>query len=323
MSQATCTRCGRPLRNGVCPRGHPQRAARRRARPKRGRKLLVALLILALLAGAAWGAFRWYPERAAAQLLRGPSETFASTADAYNAAVHAFPTQPTAETLETQVSASVTTSARARPALADLQGRIEARDPVTIPVVRNRDPLPLAHRVRARMLDFAIGGLELIADMEGVSTYLQEAAPLLETADELESELGTPRTPRDVDGSAEAVRPVAGRLVSELGALTPPPELTATHESARAIAERIQADLTELDDVTGRGAEPIIRSLAQQIRRQLGSLRETLLSAPEEARDAGGLGARIDHLEAVQERIVRGLLRLRNRSGVAVTVPTV
>ena len=146
-------------------------------------------------------------------------------------------------------------------------------------------------------------------------------APLFDHLEEVDRALDGARTTEEAGRAVEEASPAADQLVADIEAVTPPPELSGAHEAIVAVAARIQADLGELDRVGGHGAGPIIASLAQQIRRQLGTLRETILGAPAEAREAGGLGARIEHLEELRGRITGGLRRLRDQFGVPVTVP--
>jgi hypothetical protein len=183
--------------------------------------------------------------------------------------------------------------------------------PLNVPVISGRRPLRLATQLRDRMLEFYVGGLEVIADLESVGGYLAELMPVLPRADDVAAALGRPRTPGAVDDALAVARPIADQLVADLEALTPPPELRPLHESLASIAGRIREALDELDAAQGPGARPVIGALVEEIAAEAGSLTENALGAPDAALDAG-LSRRIEELERNVRAIVAGLEELRD-----------
>ncbi|HEX9890957.1 MAG TPA: hypothetical protein VGB28_02725 [Actinomycetota bacterium] len=322
MSTPTCTRCGRPLRDGLCPRGHPQRAARGRTRRERRwpRRLVLPVLILLLVATAIYAALWWYPERAAGELIEPASASFQGAATAYRDVVEAYPQGLVPENVAALASEELQAAAQARPALSGAQSELEALEPVGIPVIKGREPLGLATRTHGRMIAFTIGAQELVADVEAVSRFVSELVPLLPRARDLRQAIGEPSTPAEVDAALEAARPIAGQLLGDVEALTPPAELGSAHQALRAIAGRMSADLNELDRVSGRGAGPILNSLVQEIGRQLDTFSDTILGAPGEALEAG-VDARTQELDKRLDRISRDLEDLSVVHGLPVTLP--
>ena len=282
--------------------------------------MALPFLIVLLLALAAYAALWWYPARNAAVLMDPSAGEFVAARRAYLAVVNGYPDELSAATLDETAGGMLEGAGTARPVLTDSQATLERRNPLTVPVIKGREPLPTAHRIRQRMIDFYIGALELITDVESIARYLNELGPLLPKADDLKEVLGSPKTPDEVDEALAAARPIADQLLADVEALTAPVELGSVHEALKAIASRTRTDLDELDQVTGRGAGPILQTLVKEMRRQLKTFRETILSSPAEATKAG-LAARIDHLGRVQQRIIDGLAELHDDYGLDVTVP--
>jgi hypothetical protein len=311
-SMRTCTRCGLPLRAGVCPNGHPQRAARGRRR--RWPRLLRIASVPILVAVLVYGGLFWYPVRAAKSLIVPSSEEFEKARTAYEATTGAFPNSPDPATLVQQAAAVLASADAARQAITDAETRLEARSPVSIPVLDRRPPLPLAHDVRERMLSFYLGALELVADMEGVARYLTEVAAVLPKMEDLRGALGNPRTPAEVDAVIPAARAVADQILADLDALAPPVEIGSLHEALRAIVATTRGHLDELDAVRGRAARPILSTLVTEIGAQLDTFRETFIGGPGAALEAG-LAPRMAELTGQIQRILEGLARLRDEHG--------
>lgn len=311
-STGTCTRCGLPLRGGLCPNGHPQRAARRRRR--RWPRVLRIASIPVVIGVLVYGGLFWYPMRAAASLMVPSSEEFDQVRTAYEATVGAFPNSTDPAILVQQAAALLAAADGARATIQDAETRLEGRTPVTIPVLDRRPPLPLANELRDRMLAFYLGALELVADMEGVARYLSEAAVVLPKLEDLRGALGNPTTPAEVDAVLPAARAVADQLLADLDALTPPAEIGSLHEALRAIAGTTRSHLDRLDQVRGRTARPILATLVTEIGAQLDSFRETYIGGPGGALEAG-LASRMAELANQIQRIVEGLTRLRDDHG--------
>lgn len=270
---------------------------------------------------AGYGGFVWYPVKAAGDLMRPASQEFVGARDSYRAVVDAFPAVPELQTLNEGLTATLAATQPAREALSEAQTALDARDTVDIPVVRSRPALKRALELRERMVDFYIGALELVADIEGDARYLTSLLQVLPRVPALRSALGTPKTPKEVDQVLGAARPIADQLVADVEALSAPAELGSTHEAARAIASGIRTALDELDGVTGRTARPIIETLVAEIGEQLTDLEETVLGAPQASRDAT-LGPRIAEFDKQATRVANGLRRLRDDHGIeGLTIP--
>jgi hypothetical protein len=278
------------------------------------------MLLLLLLGTAAYAALWWYPAKAAGELMEPSSAEFAGAAQAYRDVIEAYPETLEEETLVEQTSAELQAAAVARSALTVAQDQLEERKTVSIPIIKSRPPLGLAISTRQRMVDFSIGALELIGDLEVVTRYVSELAPLLPKVADLREAIGIPSSPEEVDAALEAARPLATQLTADVEALTPPVELGSAHEALKAIVGRTASDLNELDGVTGRGAGPILQSLSEEVIRQLDTFRDTILGAPAEALKAG-LAARMRELDRQVERITDALRELRDDDGLPVTVP--
>lgn len=298
----------------MCPNGHPQRAARRRRRGQQSRLLRIASIAI-LITLLAYGGLFWYPLRAAASLMVPSSAEFEGVRAAYSATVQAFPNAPDSATQVQQAGAVLQAADVARGTLTDAETRLEARTPVSIPVLDRRSPLPLAKDIRERMLAFYLGALELIADMQSVARYVTDLSAVLPKVEELRVALGNPRTPAQVDAVLLAARPVADQLLAGVEALASPFETSAIHESLRAIARTTRGRLDELDRIKGRTARPILATLLTEIRTELDTFLNTAVGGPGAALEAG-FAPRMAELDGQIRRIVEGLARLRNEHGV-------
>jgi hypothetical protein len=115
---------------------------------------------------------------------------------------------------------------------------------------------------------------------------------------------------------------VADQLASDLRALVPPEELGSMHASLLAIARRIRQNLEEIDQADGPGSAPIVTALLGDVRNEVASFRATVGQAGDLSLQ-GGLGVRIEDLDAEAATIARGLADLRDTYGIqGLTVPT-
>ncbi|HEX6262839.1 MAG TPA: hypothetical protein VF097_08345 [Actinomycetota bacterium] len=318
MSANLCSRCGRPLRDGVCPVGHPQRVARRRRR-RPWRATLAIVIVIALLAGAAYAALIWYPPRAAGDAIRPLSTELARTVPLFRQTVEALPSDSTPEALS-EASAVLTAADEARSELTRLQGRLETTSVPSIPVISDRPPMETASRVHAQMSDFAVGALETVGDLEASARYLTELAAILPSLANLRAAVGSPVAPGEVEGSVAASRPIAEQLRADLRSLTPPEELSETHATLLAIARGLGTSIDELEATAGAASGPVIRAIVADIRSQISSFRETAGAAPQDAR-TGGLSDQIEDAERRLERIVAGLRELEDQGVEDLTIP--
>jgi hypothetical protein len=269
-------------------------------------------VIVLAVAIAVYGALVWYPVRATSRVMVPSSTEFEAARSIYEATVQAFPESADPVALTEGAGGVLETADQARAAITDAQTSLEARTPLSIPLVDRRAPLPLARDLRDRMLSFYLAALELVTDMEGVARYLTEIAAVLPRLDALRSALGDPRTPAQVDGVLPAARPVADQLIADVEVLNPPPELGPTHEELRAIAGAARGRLEELDRLRGRTGRPIIRTLVAEIRAQLDTFGATALGGAGAALDAG-LAPRIGELQRQIRAITQDLAVLREQ----------
>jgi hypothetical protein len=322
MASRFCSVCGAVLRDGVCPRGHPQRAARRQPPRRRRRGPILVILLTLVLGAAVYGALFWYPERAARDLLRPSSEEFAEALEAYRSMVQAVPpagTEP--EAVSSAVGAVLQETDDARATLARAQGALESREPVGIPVVSSRPPLEDAAMIRDRMLSFYTGGLELVADLENVSGYLTELGSALPLIDNLERALGQPGGREGPDQIVAAATPVTEQLLADLEAQVPPEELGSLHESLLAIADTIRQALEEAASSNRPGAEPVVAALLDDARDELETFRNTVGTAFDTALGSG-IGEQIRRLDRRAGRVITDLAEVRDDDGVTgLTIP--
>jgi hypothetical protein len=279
-------------------------------------------VLFILVAAGAYAALVWYPRRAAAELMDGPSERFTASLPAYRGAVSAFPPNATdPQALVAACGAVSTTSASTRDLLADDTIALERETAPDLPLVSSRPPLDQASELRDLMLQFNTAAQEVLGRLEAVCGYVSQAAGVLPQLDTLNATLGEPADAAEIRSAVAAATPIAEQLVADLRALAPPAELGGLHSSLQAIARRIRADLEEIDRTAQAGGTPVVRALLGDIRSSFDSFRQTLGRAPREAR-TGGLATATERADALAARIVEGLRELREANGLTgVTVP--
>jgi hypothetical protein len=322
MSTAFCSVCGAVLRNGVCPNGHPQRAARRSQARRRRRWPWVLLILFLLLAGGAYAALRWYPQRAAGDLMRPSSVEYADALTAYRAAVEAVP--PAGDDAQAVIDGAQAVLDRAdaaRTILSEVQIALEERAPPDFPVISSRTPLDEAIGVRQRMLRFYTAALRAVADLESVAGYLTEVSGTLSQLDDLEDALRGV-SPGEIAGAVEVAIPISNQLNADLEALTPPEELGSLHASLQAIADQVAADLEEAGGTGRPSAEPVIRALIGRIEAEMQSFRAAIAGAPDTA-FTSQLGRDLRRVETIVRRIDEGLTELENAGVNRLTIPRV
>ena len=322
VSAGFCSVCGAVLRNGVCPHGHPQRASRLRARTHGSvARALAWIILLLVVAGAAYGALVLYPEKAATDLMVPSSEEFAGALDVYRTTISAFPPGPTdPQALVDASNAVIGSVGDAREDLSRATARLEQRRPPDWPVISDRPPLEEAADTRDRMLDFYTSALETLALVEGVAGYVTLVAAVLPQMDNLEQRLASLRQ-AEVPAAVAAATPVADQVLANLQAITPPEEMGGLHASLLAIAQRIREDLDEIARAGEEGTEPVVRALVQDVKAEVASFREALGAAPRDAGSAG-LDDRKAEVDRLASQVTAELEALRNSHGVAgLTVP--
>ncbi len=261
---------------------------------------------------AVYGALVWYPVRATSTVMVPSSTDFEGARSIYEATVQAFPESADPAAVAEGAAGVLETADRAREAITQAQTSLEARTPLSIPLVDRRAPLPLARDLRDRMLSFYLAALELVTDMEGVARYLTEITAVLPRLDALRGALGDPRTPDQVDRVLPAARPVADQLIADVEVLSPPLEVGPTHEELRAIAGAARGRLEELDRIRGKTGRPIIRTLVAEIRAQLDTFGATALGGAGAALETG-LRPRIAELQGQIRAITQALALLREQ----------
>lgn len=321
MAAQTCTRCGAPLRGGVCPNGHPQRAARRRRRGRRwGRAITLALLAL-VVAGSAYGALAWYPRRVVGQNVGPTSKAFSQGLAAYREILAEYPTRRRARAIEEGAGALLQLADPARRALGSGQGELDGHRIPSLPVIGTRPPLSTAAAVHEEMAFFHTGALEVVADLEAVARYLTRVGPTLPKLENLREELGNPTTPGEIDRAAAGATAVASQLIADLRAVTAPEEMGPIHAGLLTTVRAIRNDLNDIDRISRQGRSPVLRALFEDVESRIRSYRGTFTSAPAETMDAA-LGPAIAAVDRFVRRIVEGLVDLRDVYGVAgLTVP--
>jgi hypothetical protein len=278
-------------------------------------------VLILLLGAAAYVALSWYPERAAQDLLRPSSEEFAEALEAHRSMVRAIPPEGTEpEAVSSAVNVMLEETDDARTTISRAQDSLEAREPISLPVVSSRPPLDDAARILDRMSAFYTGSLELSADLTSVSGYLTELASTLPLVDNLERALG--QGGQDAGAIIAASSPVAEQLVADLQSLTPPEELGSLHTSLLAIAETIRGDLEEAEAVSEEaGGEPVVAALLDDARSELDTFRDTVGTAFDTALGAG-IGNQIRRLDRLAGRIVEELTQVRDEHDLTgITIP--
>jgi hypothetical protein len=282
----------------------------------------VWVLVLLLISGGVYAALVWYPQRAAADLMRPSSEEFSTALDSYRTTISTFPpgrTDP--QVLVDGAPAVVAAVGEARQVIGDASTALEQREPVDLPVVSSRPPLRQAAATREGMQAFYNSALETVAALEGIAGYITAVAPVLPQLDNLEQRLGRPAAD-EVSATVAAATPIADQVVADLRAITPPEELGGLHASLVAIAQRIRADIDELARAGQQGSQPVVNATVQEIRAEIASFREALGGAPRDAADAGleDQKAEVDRLAG---SVITGLETLRETYGITgLTVPS-
>ena len=317
-----CSVCGAVLRDGVCPNGHPQRAQRQLRHRRRHRGLWTFLLLFLLLSAAAYAGLAWYPRRAAADLIDGPSSSFANSLEAYRATVAAFPPGATDPQALVQGCGTLTgVGAPTREQLAEDTTDLERQQPPNLPLVSSRPPLRQARELRGLIVEFNTAAQEVLGRLEAVCAYVTQAAGVLPQLDTLNATLGDPRDAAQIEAAVAAATPIVEQLGADLRALSPPAEVGGLHSSLLAIARRIRSDLEQMARTAQAGGTPVVRALLRAIRSSFDSFRQTLGAAPQEAA-RGGVATATERAEALAARIVEGLRALRRVHDLEnVTVP--
>ena len=321
MSTGFCSVCGAVLRNGVCPNGHPQRAARRSQARRRRRWPWVVLVLFLLLAGAAYAALRWYPQRAATDLMQPSSEEYAKALESYRAAVEAVPPAGDPQAVIDGAQAVLDRAEAARTTISEAQLALEDRAPPDLPVISGRTPLDEAIGVRQRMLRFYTAALTGVADLESVAGYLTEVSGTLSQLEDLEDTLRGV-SPAEIAGAVEVAIPVSNQLTADLEALTPPEELGSLHASLQAIAQQVGADLEEAAGTGRPSAKPVVRALIARIEGEMESFRAAIAGAPDTA-FTSQLGRDLRRVETIVRRIDEGLNELEDAGVRGLTIPRV
>lgn len=321
MSPALCSVCGAILRDGACPNGHPQRAARREGGPTRRTRIFPIVLLLVLVGGIAYTALFWVPNKAAGDLMRPSSREFAAAVTAYRGATGALP--PGATDPQVLGDLAATAAAATGPAREEITAAsiaITERSPLDIPVISSRPPLPEAVAIRERMTEFYTLALQAISGLERASSYLAQAAAVLPALESLEA--NAIETDPDAPQSAAASSiPIADQLIADLQALTAPEELGGLHESLLTIAQRIRDGLDALAGARGGEAgRPVVAATLKSVRDEIAAFRQTFGTAPRQARGAG-LGPLLDEVDALAVEIAERLDGLRDAGVGGLTLP--
>jgi hypothetical protein len=279
------------------------------------------IILLLVVAGAAYGVLVLYPEKAAADLMVPSSEEFSGAVDVYRTTISLFPPGPTdPQALVDASNGVIGAVGDAREELGRATARLEQRRPPDWPVISDRPPLQEAGDTRDRMLDFYTSALETLAVVEGVAGYVTLVAAVMPTLDNLEQRLGTPGQ-AEVSAAVAAATPIADQILADLQAITPPEEMGGHHASLLAIAGRIRADLDEIARAGQEGSEPVVRALVQEVRAEIVSFRETLGAAPRDAGSAG-LDDRKAEVDRLAVQVTAQLEALRNSHGLTgLTLP--
>ena len=322
MSPGLCSVCGAILRDGVCPNGHPQRAVRRGYEAPRRRRILPWLLLLLILGGAAYTTLVWVPRTAAETLMRPSSSEFASAVESYRGAVGALPPGATDPQVLADLAASaVAAAAPARQELSDSSVALTEREPLDLPIISSRPPLPEAIAIRELMTEFYTGAQQVLTSVEVASSYITQAAVILPGLASIEERMLT-ADPDNPEVAVTAAIPVSDQLLADLQALTPPEEMGGLHESLLAIAQRIREGLGSL--AASRGGEagrPVVAATIRGVRNEIAALRQTFGTAPRQARGTG-LGPLLEEVDALAVEITERLDALRDVHGLdGLTLP--
>lgn len=320
MDTQLCSRCGRPLEEGICPKGHSQRGIRRRSRRRRrlGRWLAFPLL-LGVLGGGSYAGLVWYPPFAAADVIGPASADFAKAVRRVRDTNTTFPAEADERAFLTLANAA----SRARRSVDVARARLEGRTLPGYPIVSSRPAIQLAEDIRERMLDFYTDTIDFLAELQRVSNYVSAIAPLFPTLADLEGTLGNATKSAKVQSTLAAAVPITNTLRAELRATDAPDELGELHERLRATVSGIAGDLEQVGDlVASRGgkailirAGPVILSLYGDIRERIASFQNQFSQIPMEALE-GGLQKSFATFETKVGRVNVALAGLRDRHGV-------
>lgn len=276
---------------------------------------------MALLAAGAYAALIWYPLREAQEAMLPASRDFDAAIDPLERTVGAFPEKGDPALLA-EAASVLDYADDARERLTQAQVRLEEQDPPNIPFLSQLAALRIAGETHEDMQEFHVSALELVGRLEAASRYLTQLAPTLPTLDNLETALGHPESPAQIEGAAASGAPIVDQLMADLRALSPPDELGAVHASLTAIARGIRSGIEDLGELTGEAEAPVAQAILEDIRSQMESFRETAADAPRAAR-AGGLEERISSVEALARQIVVRLGELEAEGVEGLTIPEI
>ena len=321
MAAQTCTRCGAALRAGVCPNGHPQRAARRRRRGRRWGRAIALAVVLLLIAGAVYAALAWYPRRVAGETVGPTSRAFSTALSAYREMLAVYPARPRPGAIEQGAEGVLERADPTRQALGAGQGELDGHRLPSLPVIGSRPPLSIAAGVHEQMGFFYTGALEVVGDLEAIARYLTEIGPTLPKLQNLRGELGNPRTPGEIDRAAAGARAVANQLIADLRSVTEPEEMGPIQAALLATTRAMRKDLDDIDRISRQGRTPVLRALIEDVESRIRSFRQTFTAAPRETMDAS-LGAAVAAVDRTARAIIERLVLLQDDYGVAgLTVP--
>jgi hypothetical protein len=310
VPQPTCSVCGATLRDGACPNGHPQRAARREGSSRR-RRLFPLILLILIVGGIAYTTLVWVPRNQAAELMGPSSREFSESVEAYRGAAGALPPGATDPgVLADLANTAVAATGPAREKLSDASLALSERTPLDLPIISSREPLREAIALRARMTDFYTAALQAISGLERAASYLAQAGAVLPALANLEEALVT--ADLNAPGVAlDSAIPVSDQLITDLQALTAPDELSGLHQSLLTIAQRIRDGLETLVTFKGgQAGKPVVAATLKSARDEIAAFRQTFGTAPRRAR-GGGLGPLLDEVDALVVEITGRLSALR------------
>jgi hypothetical protein len=211
---------------------------------------VLLVLTVGLLAVGAYAALVWYPLREAEEAMAPASRDFAAALEPLERTVDAFPENGDPALLaEAADVLGFADDARAR--LTEAQIRLEDEAPPNMPIVSQRGALRIARETHQGMQEFHVAALELVGRLEVASRYLTQLAPTLTTVDNLETALGDPDTPAEIEGAVASGTPIVEQLLADLRALSPPDEVGPVHASLTAIARGIRSGVEDLGELTG------------------------------------------------------------------------
>jgi hypothetical protein len=280
------------------------------------------VVLLLILAGVAYTTLIWVPRTAAGNLMRPSSQEFAEAVEAYRGAVGALPPGATdPQVLADLAATAVSGAAPAREQISEASVALTERQPLEVPIVSGRPPLPEAVEVRELMTEFYTGAQQALTSVEVASGYITEAAAVLPALASVEERMQT-ADPNNPEVSVSAAIPVADQLIADLQALTAPEELGGYHAALLTIAQRIRDGLDAL--ATARGGQagrPVVAATIRSVRNEIAAFRQTFGTAPRQARGTG-LGPLLEEVDALAVEITQRLSALRDTHGLdGITLP--